>query len=305
MRKTVILKLIISRILLGAIFALSAIAKLFSMESFELYIFSFAFFGFDLSAILARVVVIVESLLGIGLMFNLFYKQVKWATAVSLCGFSAFLIWRAIIGDTESCHCMGDLVEMNPVQSLLKNLLLAAILAYSWNSTGRVFARQGLVSILCALAVLVTVFVVQPPAVYFRWNGHESNDLVVEKFSPVADTLGLSAGRRIVCFYSCSCVHCAKCATRMAGIIRGHSIPTDSVHVVFMQTHVNQDSVVTSFYHEHGDDMILPYSYISPFEFIPLTNGYMPLVTLFKDGELIREYDYLSLDEKELAAFFE
>jgi hypothetical protein len=30
----------------------------------------------------------------------------------------------------------------------------------------------------------------------------------------------------------------------------------------------------------------------------------MPLVTLFKDGNLVKEYDYLSLDEKELASFF-
>jgi hypothetical protein len=27
-------------------------------------------------------------------------------------------------------------------------------------------------------------------------------------------------------------------------------------------------------------------------------------VTLFKDGTLVKEYDYLSLDEKELASFF-
>jgi hypothetical protein len=90
----------------------------------------------------------------------------------------------------------------------------------------------------------------------------------------------------------------------MAGIIRRHDIPLDSVSVLFMQTHAAQDSVVTAFYAEHGDGLVLPYHDLHPFDFIPLTNGSMPLVTLFKDGNLIKEYDYLSLDEKELASFF-
>jgi hypothetical protein len=90
----------------------------------------------------------------------------------------------------------------------------------------------------------------------------------------------------------------------MAGIIRRHDIPLDSVSVLFMQTHVAQDSVVTAFYAEHGGGLVLPYHDLHPFDFIPLTNGSMPLVTLFKDGNLVKEYDYLSLDEKELASFF-
>ncbi len=284
----------------------SAIAKLSSMESFELYIFSFGFAGFDLSSIVARLIVISEMLLGMGLILNLFYKQVKWLTALSLAGFSIFLLWRAVLGDTESCHCMGDIVDMNPVQSLVKNLVLGIMLAFAWNQTGGTFARQGLISLVAAAAVSVTVFAVNPPDMFYRIGpDSESHDLIAEKFIPVADSLGLTEGRRIICFYSASCEHCANCASKMAGIIRRHSIPTDSVHVVFMQTHVNQDSVSTAFYHEHGEDLILPDSYLHPYSFIPLTNGSMPLVTLFRNGELIKEYDYLSLDEKELAAFFE
>ncbi len=276
------------------------------MEGFELYIFSFGFAGFDLSSIAARIVVTGELLLGIGLIFNLFQKPVKWLAALSLGGFSLFLLWRAVLGDTESCHCMGDIVDMNPTQSLIKNLVLGLLLAYCWNHDGRECPRQGLVSILIAAAASISVFAVKPPDAYFRWGGYsESEDLVVEEFQPVADSLGLSDGRRIVCFYSGTCEHCMKCASKMAGIIRRHSIPADSVHVLFMQTHLQQDSVVTAFYHEHGEDLILPYTSIDPYSFIPLTNGYMPLVALFKDGELIKEYDYISLDENELAAFFE
>ncbi len=295
----------LSRILLGAVFVLSAIAKLSSMEGFELYIFSFGFTGFDLASFAARLVVIAELALGIGLIFNMLFKPVKRLVAIFLGGFSLFLVWRALLGDTESCHCMGDVVDMNPVQSLIKNLVLGVLLAFAWNSDGGKFRRQGLVSLLVTTAAAVTVFAVNPPDIFFRLGpDSRSSDLVPENFRPAADSLGLAEGRRLVCFYSASCEHCAHCASKMAGIIRRHDIPTDSVYVVFMQTHINQDSVATAFYKEHGQGLALPYSYLHPYSFIPMTNGSMPLVTLFKGGELIREYDYLSIDESEIASFF-
>ena len=282
---------------------LSSIAKLSSMESFELYIFSFGFATFDICSLVARSVVIMEFLLGSFLVFNLLHRFMKWITAAFLAIFSIFLLWRLMAGDTESCHCMGDIVDMNPNQSLIKNAVLAIMLAFSWNTDSRVFNRQNLIAFLIAAVTAATVFLVCPPDFYYR-NTSESNDLSQEAFRPVADSLDLSEGRRIICFYSATCEHCRHCASKMAGIIRRHDIPLDSVSVLFMQTHVAQDSVVTAFYAEHGDGLVLPYHDLHPFDFIPLTNGSMPLVTLFMDGTLVKEYDYLSLDEKELASFF-
>ena len=282
---------------------LSSIAKLSSMESFELYIFSFGFATFDICSLVARAVVIMEFLLGSFLVFNLLHRFMKWITAAFLAIFSIFLLWRMIAGDTESCHCMGDVIDMNPIQSLIKNAVLAIMLAFSWNTDSRVFNRQNLIAFLTAAVTAATVFLVCPPDFYYR-NTSESNDLSQEAFRPVADSLDLSKGRRIICFYSATCEHCRHCASKMAGIIRRHDIPLDSVSVLFMQTHAAQDSVVTAFYAEHGDGLVLPYHDLHPFDFIPLTNGSMPLVTLFMDGNLVKEYDYLSLDEKELASFF-
>ncbi len=273
------------------------------MESFELYIFSFGAAAFDLCSLVARIVVIIEFILGAFLVLNLLHRSAKWITAAFLAFFSAFLFWRLIAGDTESCHCMGDLIDMNPAQSLLKNVVLVVLLVIGWKTQGRVFSRQNLIALMIAVATSVAVFLVSPPDFYYR-NSPESHDLSSEAFRPVADSLGLSDGRRIICFYSATCDHCRHCASKMAGIIRRHDIPVDSVSVLFMQTHVAQDSVVTAFYNDYGEGLALPYHDLHPFDFIPLTNGSMPLVTLFKDGILVKEYDYLSIDEKELDSFF-
>lgn len=283
----------------------SSLSKLFSMESFELYVFSFEILSFDLASLFARGVVIFELLLGLCLALGIYLKPVKWLTALTLAAFSAFLLWRMLVGDNESCHCMGDLVDMNPLQSLLKNAVLAVLLALFWKSEdteGWLSRRRALISSILALVTVISVFCITPPDAYFR-RGRVSDDLMAEDFKPVADSLGYSSGRRAVCFYSAQCPYCANSASKMASIIRRNGIQAEKVSVLFMQTHTNQDSVALDFFHKHGEDLVLGYSWLHPYRFLPLTNGAMPLVVLLENGELVKEYDYLSISESEIADF--
>jgi hypothetical protein len=70
-----------------------------------------------------------------------------------------------------------------------------------------------------------------------------------------------------------------------------------------MQTSEKQDSVSYAFFLEYGEELVLPNSYLHPFTFLPITNGSMPLVVLYEDGSKVKEYDYLSIDEKEIVSF--
>ena len=142
-----------------------------------------------------------------------------------------------------------------------------------------------------------------PPDAFYR-IGRSSNDINIEELTSVADSLGYSDGRRIICLYSATCEHCRNSASKMAGIIRRHDIPVDSVSVIFMQTHHQQDSVSLDFFKRYGEGLELPSSYLHPYSFIPMTNGAMPLVVLFEDGVLVKEFDYFSIDEREIAAFW-
>lgn len=290
------------RIIIGGLFVFSAISKLFSMESFELYLFSFGAAGFDFCSFAARFIVIAEFLLGAALACGSYYRITKILTALTLSGFSLFLVWRIILGDSESCHCLGDLVDLDPIQSLLKNLAVGAMLAYCWKSKPADFRHMNLISGVTALAATVVVFCITPPDIYFR-KGRISEDLSEERFKPVADSLNLSAGRKAICFYSASCEHCRHCASKIASIIRRHSLEPESFPVVFMQTSEKQDSLSNAFFTEYGEDLVLPDSYLHPFTFLPITNGSMPLVVLFEDGRKVKEYDYLSIDENEIVSF--
>ncbi len=290
---------------MGLFFCVSAVLKLVSVDDFELYIFSFGFASFDLCSLAARSVIAGELILGLGLISGWWHNFVNSVTAVLLAGFSVFLLWRMAAGDESSCHCFGNLVEMNPAESLIKNALALAVLAFVWAFPGEQvpFRHKAAVAAGLSFAALVAVPAINPPDLWFRLTRGESDELSVSEFKPYADSTGVSSGRKIVCFYSTNCEHCRHCAAKMAGIIRRNGIPGESVFCFFMQEYVDMTGPVSKFFDEHGEGLHLPYHWIYPLQFIPLTNGSMPLVCLFEDGYLKKEYGSLTIDEAAIAEF--
>ncbi len=322
----------VPRVLLGLFFCVSAGAKLAGIEDFELYIFSFGFASFDLCTLAARLIIAGEFILGLGLVSGWWHHFVNSVTAALLLGFSAFLLWRMSLGDTESCHCFGNLVDMNPAQSLAKNAAALALLILAWVFPGELFSpkalsndkdsedglsspggwekfRRGVYSRKAAIAaglsaaVLVAVPLINPPDFWFRLTGHTSSDLNAEKFREVADTTSLLCGRQMVCFYSINCSNCRQCAEKMAGIISRDNLPLERIHCFFLEEYVDMPQAIGIFYDKFGAGLHLPFLWATVLDFLPMTNGSMPLVCLFEDGALVKEYDRLTVDEGFITEF--
>lgn len=294
------------------------------MESFELYLFSFGAFSFDLCSVAARVLVVCELLLGLGLISGLWRRCVNVLSAVMLAGFSAFLIWRIAVGDSGSCHCFGDVVDMNPVQSLLKNAVLGVLLAVCWPSEGplakyvRALAERlpGRVDwtlaagIVVSVGLMATVFIVNPPDAVIRFRHRDSEvDLAIEKWPSVADSLGLSGpGRKAVLLFSPSCEHCLHCASKLSEMVRRHDLPQERFHVVFMAVTDDEaalSTMIDGFYEMAGiGDMSFQLQTLDVETMIPLTYGLLPQVCLFDGDSLVADYDGLTLDEAAIVNFF-
>ncbi len=290
------------RIILGALFCASAISKFSSVEGFDLYLFSFGFFSFDLCSLLARVIVIFELVLGIGLVSGLLRRLVNWSVAAMLLVFSGFLFWRALIGDMDSCHCFGDLVEMNPLQSLIKNAVFGLLLALGWRSGLECRALVGwIAAATVALAASVTVFAVSPASFWYRSKG-SGQTLSEELWAPVAQEHGLDKGRQAVLFLSPLCEYCQHCAAKVSSMVSRHGSDSSRIHIVFLVIAANPEEnplLVPYFWEKAGTaDPGFDTMHLSPDVFLPMTAGEMPLVCLFEDGVLVAEYGYNTLDEK-------
>jgi len=264
------------------------------MEGFELYLFSFRLFNFDLCSLLARILVACELLLGLGLISGIDRRLVNWLCAAMLGGFSVFLLWRLALGDQESCHCFGDILDMNPWQSLLKNAALGALLAVAWKAPARDAAdllsnlvtslrRRALRSsadsvtpsaavsdvhhlrpavvrlvatIVVAVATFAVVFATNPPSFYFRMVKHDTN-LSAQEWRPFSDEFGLSEGKQVVLFLSPLCEHCQHCAAKMQTIIERHDLDSSRIHMVFMTVTdkiEDMDTLIPYFFDQAGMD---------------------------------------------------
>lgn len=110
--------------LLGALFVFSALSKFVALDQFNVYVFSFGFLSLNLSILAGWFLVSAEMLLGVALLSNRYHRLVSWCNIAMLLLFSAFLLYAQLLGRTDSCHCMGEMLPFNPLQSLLKNVVL-------------------------------------------------------------------------------------------------------------------------------------------------------------------------------------
>lgn len=118
------------KIIVGIVFLFSAVSKFVTIDAFEMYIYSFGLFPLTLCFYLARIIIGFELVLGASLISHRNHRFTMIASLLFLTCFVVFLTYAHLVGRTDNCHCFGDLMPFNPIQSILKNAVLILILIY-------------------------------------------------------------------------------------------------------------------------------------------------------------------------------
>lgn len=278
---------LVLKILLGLMFIGSGVLKLIGIDTFEIYIYSFGFFSLPLSFLLARICIVGEIVLGVGLVANVFNRLMVTAALCVVTLFSCFLCYAALIGRSDSCQCFGSLVEITPTASLVKNagliiLLLLVRKVRSWRWRPRWFVWVPVV-----LAVLVGVFCISVPD---NWMfgpeeeilNYEKLGQAIEEGGELADA-GLIEGKKLVAFFTPGCPFCKMARQKLTTMTERFDLPRESLVWVYPV----KDSL-------HG---------IAPETFMEITYGQRPEVVLLEGGEKVKSYHYRNIDEKEIADF--
>jgi thiol-disulfide isomerase/thioredoxin len=281
------------RVLLGLMFIISAVAKLISVDQFEIYIFGFRLFGLGLSYFIARAIIAMELALGILLILNLHSKAIFLASFLVLALFSLFLIGLTIAGNRESCHCFGELVDMNPRQSLLKNIILLVILRLSAGLKSFRIPWKPLWYTLVISGSIATVFIISPPD-NWRYDQYGRSTIVSEKAFEDAFSHGLLPtelleGEKVVCFMSITCEYCLMAARKIAILRSNKNFSNGELTIVFAQGNVERDPSV--FLENSGLDYER-YLFLDATPFIRITEGTMPLTLVLNEGKIIAKYGY-------------
>jgi uncharacterized membrane protein YphA (DoxX/SURF4 family) len=292
------------KVLLGLVFIVSAILKVVDMDKFEIYIYSYHFFSLNFSFIVARLVIILELVLGIGLVSHCLHKLMWWGSVAMLLGYTLLLIYALTIGRTDSCHCFGDFLQLNPKQSLVKNgvlmlLFLPIFKMESWKTPFR-----WLILVLAVMASSIGVFVASPPD-NLTSNSNPEQNLQVELFEDMLDTapldsLHLREGKQVVCFFSTSCEYCQLAARKLSLMQQFYGFPKENITCLFM----GDEEGIAGFYEQSESVQYRDVLYPDVARLLKAVNGNLPVIAFVEDGNLVYECGFRDMNEAEIKAFF-
>ena len=273
------------RVLLAAVFMVSAVAKLFAIDDFELYIFSYGFFSLNVSYLVARLCIAAEFLVGLFLALGWWARWMQLLTLLLLILFSLFLCYAAIIGRTDSCQCFGRMADLSPAQSLLKNAVLIVLtLVYSRLSSfsGSSRRSRAILSIVFVVGVLVSVFCISVPDnwMFGPEEGRYNQELLEEAIAPEGALAEhhLAEGHQLMAFVTPGCPYCRMTREKIGSIASRNQLDTTAIH--FFEPQDLPDGL-----------------------FLEITYGQRPLVLLLDNGVPVVTYHYRNINEKEISRF--
>lgn len=293
----------ILRILIGAFFITTAILKLLSLDSFEIYIYSFNLFSFNLCGIIARLVIAGEMLLGALLIAKILYKQAWWLTMLMLTGFTLFLIYVAIFRHDANCHCMGDLVQLNPVWSIVKNIITMALLLLIRKEEDYHFRGKVAVGIILLVASLGVPFILFPTDAAYNLILKKDNAVDEKRFEQfmqdsLAQTLHIEQGNYVLGYLSAGCKYCKISGQKINTMVENNQLDTNKIIILIW----GSDKSIEEFKKETGATHFR-YAKINPVEAVQMVNGQFPTYVFVKDGKPVESADLRGLNDQQLKKF--
>lgn len=313
------------RLFLGAIFVVAAVLKLLTIDKFELYIYSFNILGYGLTTVLSRMLIAAEIIMGLGLIMKIFYKEIWNLTMLAFIGFTLFLVYVVIFRNDDNCHCFGDLVRLNPVESIVKNIVSMALLLFIRKENSHDYnprLKKWLIGLSVAVAFILPFVVFPMDTIYNMIVSKDNNINIIEFEKNLSDTkelnllrfdiendstvvshdtlavFDLSNDRYIINFIAAGCNFCKLGASKLSMII-GHN-EIDKRHLKFIIW--GYDADVVEFIKETNTDGCEFWS-INPIKSLDITYGKFPTYVWTEKGDIIGSGDLRDLDEGEIVRF--
>lgn len=285
------------RILVGLVFLLFGIAKLFPIEAFELLLVDQSFIGWKAAPYFARAIVFWEILLGVAIIFNYESKKVLKLILLTLILFTLYLLYDLItFGNREDCGCTGELISLNTWYSILKNVVL--IMLTSWlliKGKVHTFKKPDLVGLSIVGSSFAIILFFAP-----FYSGYAASESVNKEIDldmlPAlytnGENLDYKNNNSIIAFVSPKCIYCKRALQRIK-VIQNHNeiLP---VYLVFFGT----EEKVIPFMEENNFNF--PFILYPDRDFFRITGGQMPMIFHVDNGVLKQIWSSAMFDPEDL-----
>lgn len=302
--KNIIFKII--SVLVGVVFVFSAYVKLFPIELLEIAVVETGFIGWTLAPIMARLLITSEFALGLFLIMNIKPKLVSALTALSLVVFSFYLVFLLVFqGNDVNCNCFGLYMVLNPIESLLKNIVLLSLVALLYFKNRAVkYPKEWTILALGAILAIFVTFVINPPKFDKSKYAYEIDQPYLMDFSIIYSDpeteqpqIDLQKGKHLVAFFSYSCQHCVVSAYNLQLI--AHRNPELSFYFF-----INGDENDLKTFHTLTKSEHVPHSILLAQPLVMLAGSQLPALFLVNESYVEKRIHPSGIDEKMIKEWF-
>ena len=292
---------LLTRVLISALFLLSALAKLYPTP---LYGITKVFeegqlipmgFSEGLAPFISRIIIGFEFFIAFAILQrNYIKKLVVPSTILLLLIFSIDLSIKIFSGGTENCGCFGQLIPMTPLEALLKNIFTLFLLFYIYKNVEDKKNSNFLLLLSSYLLILVMMFSLLPIPSNSSAKQMSSFSSYVEK------DFDINNGKKILCFFDAGCEHCMDAAKSLTSISE-EIIDFPDVHIVFSDT---EEAKIPDFLNYAGKDY--SYQVVAFYNPDDEINSYLeilgfeyenPVVIYLNNGNQMRFFDGTSSNQ--------
>ena len=286
---------LISRLLISALFLLSAIAKLYPTP---LYGITKVFeegqlipmgFSEDFAPFLSRLIIGFEFFIAFAILQTHYIKKlIIPSTILLLIIFNVDLALDIFVGNDENCGCFGQLIPMTPSEAFIKNIFTILLLIFIYRNVNDKKESNFLLLLNGYLIISVLMFSLLPIAT------NSSSNQVSSYSTYVNEDFNINDGKKILCFFDAGCEHCMDAAKSLTEIAN-NSIEFPDVHIIFSDT---EEGKIPDFLKYSGkeysyqimefynpDDEINSYLEVLGYEYEN------PVVIYYNNGNQMRFYD--------------
>lgn len=157
------------RILIGALFIFSAVAKLYPIEAFEKQLVDLGFASWKTAPFFSRAIIGFEAFLGIAFFqknyLRSFIIPATTGLLIVFCVHLSYVIYTTG-GNAGNCGCFGQLLPMTPIEALLKNIATLGLLGYLYTLTKKYETKKWTLPVALIGVTYLTLFLTFPVKSY-------------------------------------------------------------------------------------------------------------------------------------------